>query len=101
MTQIAEAILQLHPSSRQTGKITALTLGEIRITQGVLHKAIHPTPPFVLTIGQHGEGTIHRCNGFHVGRIHAPRQGILHQLHADAIKVLHDEQVVCSCELLQ
>ena len=101
MTQVAKAILQLHPSSRQAWQITALAFGEIGIPKGLLHEAVHPAPPFVLTIGQHSELAIQSGDRVHIGRIHTPRQWILHQLHADAVQVLHDQQVFSTGELLQ
>ena len=55
----------------------------------------------MLPIGQHCELAIHGRNSVHIGRIHAPRQWILHQLHADAVQVLHDQQIFSSGELLQ
>ena len=101
MAQVAKAILQLHPSSRQAWQITALMSREIGIPQGLLHEAVHPAPPFMLTVGQHSELTIQSGDRIHIGRVHAPRQWILHQLHADAVKVLHDQQILSTAELLQ
>ena len=93
MTQLSVAVLQLDPSSGQARKIQTVSFGRVWVRQGLLDQAIHATPAFMFTVGQHNERSFQLSGCTDVGRIHPPREWILHQLHADAIQILHDQQI--------
>ena len=95
MTQLSVAVLQLDTTSCKARQVKTVAFGRVRVRQGLLDQAIHATPAFMLTVGQHNERSFQLSGCTDVGRIHPPREWILHQLHADAIEVLHDQQILC------
>ena len=94
MGQLAVIVLQLNPSSCKAWKVKPIARCPVGISQGLFHQSIHSSLAFVLTVGEDEEMSAHLCHRLDVVGIHPAGQGILHQLHADAIEVLNDEQVV-------
>jgi hypothetical protein len=95
------AILKLDPTG---GKSAQVQPGMSRIwiaTKRLLHKPIHTAASLVLTIGEHGKSVSQLSRSHHIGPIHLPCQWIIHQLHADPVEVLDDQQVVSHRKLIK
>jgi hypothetical protein len=90
MGQLAATVLQLNPSCRQPREVQPVTSCPVGFTKGLFHEAIHPSLAFMFTVGEHRKASGQFGHRFDVVAIHLAGQGILHQIHADAVEVLND-----------
>ena len=88
------AILELHSTCCQPGEIQTLSACFGDVAQGTFHQTIHAAFAFVFAIGEHHEATVQLRRRLHVTAIKRPGEGILHEVHAHPIEVLHDQGVV-------
>ena len=100
MAQGSEAILQLHASSRQTWQVQPLLNRATRWPKSTLHQSIHTAVPLVLSIGEHNKRPLQPRRRLHIAAIKLAGQRIPDQLHANAVEILHDQQVINVHELL-
>ena len=98
---MTETILKLNATGGQTRQVEARLVRFDLIPQRRFHQTVHPTPSLVLAVGEHHKAPSQVRRGIHVARIHAAGEGILHQLHADAVEVLDDQKVIDRREFLK
>ena len=51
MAEVAEAVLELNATGRQTRQVEPITTGEAHVTKGRLDQTIDPASAFMLTVG--------------------------------------------------
>ena len=98
---MTETILKLNATSGQTRQVQTLLFRLDLIPQRRFHQPVHPAPSLVLAVGEHHKAPPQVRRGIYIARIHAAGEGILHQLHADAVEVLDDQKVIDRREFLK
>ena len=101
MAEVAGTGLTLNPTSGEAWQVQPLVPRVVPVPQCLLHQPVDAPPTLMFAIGEHSEAPLQGCNSVNVVRIDPTGEGILHQVHADPIEVLNDQEIVNPCELSQ